>query len=149
MLQLARACDNRIVRAMIRVAFYSGLRQGEILRAVPMNGRFVVFDTKNGKPVHSVLIHPKVTTCAKFMPINKSKAFVQQHYTAAKRKAGLEHFTFHDLRHSAASALINAGVDLYHVAAILNHKDLRSTKRYAHLSTEAMDNALLKIVARK
>ena len=38
----------------------------------------------------------------------------------------------HDLRHSAASEMINAGVDLYTVAACWSHKSAVSTQRYAH-----------------
>lgn len=48
----------------------------------------------------------------------------------------------HDLRHSAASALVNAGVDLYTVGAVLAHRSAASTKRYAHLATERLAEAI-------
>jgi len=40
---------------------------------------------------------------------------------------------FHDLRHSAASILINDGHDLLDISYWLGHADLNTTKRYAHL----------------
>ncbi|WP_312539374.1 tyrosine-type recombinase/integrase [Achromobacter mucicolens] len=51
------------------------------------------------------------------------------------------HLRFHDLRHSAASQMINDKVDLYTVGAVLGHKSAASTKRYAHLATEAIKTA--------
>ncbi len=52
---------------------------------------------------------------------------------------------FHDLRHSAASQMINAGVDLYTVGAVLGHRSASSTKRYSHLATDSLRVALDKI----
>ena len=57
----------------------------------------------------------------------------------------MEHFHFHDVRHSAASEMINAGVDLYTVGAVLGHKDSRSTQRYAHLATDTLAAAVGRI----
>jgi site-specific recombinase XerD len=44
----------------------------------------------------------------------------------------------HDLRHSLASALANAGTPLYKIGAVLGHKQLSTTKRYAHHSPHRM-----------
>ncbi len=60
-------------------------------------------------------------------------------------RAGLPNVHFHDLRHSTASALINAGASLYVVGQILGHKDPRSTQRYAHLKDEIKRQALARI----
>jgi site-specific recombinase XerD len=51
----------------------------------------------------------------------------------------------HDCRHSAASNMVNQGVDLYTVGKVLGHKDLRSTKRYSHLSVDTLTAAIRKI----
>ncbi|USI79401.1 tyrosine-type recombinase/integrase [Sphingopyxis sp. USTB-05] len=47
-------------------------------------------------------------------------------------------FHLHDLRHSAASFMINAGIDLYAVGRILGHADHQSTMRYSHLANETL-----------
>lgn len=48
--------------------------------------------------------------------------------------AGLEDVRLHDLRHSAASAAINAGCTLKEVSVVLGHRNPKTTGRYAHLS---------------
>lgn len=50
--------------------------------------------------------------------------------------AGIENLRIHDLRHDAASSLINAGTDLYTVGQILGHRSTQTTARYAHLAVE-------------
>ncbi len=44
----------------------------------------------------------------------------------------------HDLRHSFASFLVNAGRNLYEVQELLGHAGIRTTSRYAHLSRERL-----------
>ncbi len=51
-----------------------------------------------------------------------------------RRRAGLDDVRIHDLRHSAASDALNAGVSLEVVSAILGHRSFRTTQRYAHLA---------------
>ena len=48
----------------------------------------------------------------------------------------------HDLRHSYASFLVNAGRSLYDVKNLLGHHDPKGTMRYAHLSPQAMLEAV-------
>ena len=57
----------------------------------------------------------------------------------AKRAAGLPaDLRIHDLRHSLASALANAGTPLYEIGALLGHRQLSTTTRYAHHSQQRM-----------
>ena len=50
--------------------------------------------------------------------------------------AGLPDLRLHDLRHSYASTLVNNGVSLYDVQKLLGHNSIKTTQRYAHLSSE-------------
>lgn len=58
------------------------------------------------------------------------------------RQAGLGDFTFHDLRHTFASRLVMAGVDLLTVKALMGHKDISMTLRYTHLSSDHKQRAV-------
>lgn len=142
MLKLARACEHKAVRAMIRIAFYSGMRLSEITRAKAIDGRFVLADTKNGDP-RIVPIHPRLRCCLVYKWPAKSNT--EYWFRKARAAVDMEWLHFHDLRHSAASALINQGVDLYTVGAVLGHRSAASTKRYAHLSTDSLQAAIGKI----
>jgi integrase len=55
-------------------------------------------------------------------------------FETAVKRAGIEDFRWHDLRHSAASYLAMNGATLAEIAELLGHKTLAMVKRYAHLS---------------
>ena len=55
-------------------------------------------------------------------------------FETALARAKIENFTWHDLRHTAASYLAMNGASLTEIAAILGHKTLSMVKRYSHLS---------------
>ena len=52
-------------------------------------------------------------------------------YNATDR-AKIADFHFHDLRHTFATRLAQAGIDLYQISKLLGHKDIKMTQRYAH-----------------
>jgi len=141
MLRIARRCDHVAASQAVRVAFYSGMRLSEILRARRVGDNFVLDDSKNGNP-RIIPVHPKIRAIP---PIKVCKATIQQSFREATRSMGIGHLHFHDLRHSTASEMINHGVDLYTVGGVLGHKDPRSTKRYAHLATGSLAAAILKV----
>ncbi len=55
-------------------------------------------------------------------------------WLSALKKANIQEFRFHDLRHSCASYLAMNGASLAEIAEVLGHKTLQMVKRYAHLS---------------
>lgn len=125
-------------------------------------------DSKNGLP-RLVPVHPRVAHLVRGCAANNPKACkappktkkaqrkgrpeiswpprvtvwtVSKETKAAMRAVGLGHARLHDLRHSAASEMINAGVDLYTVGGVLGHKSAVSTQRYAHLATAKLAAAV-------
>jgi integrase len=63
-------------------------------------------------------------------------------WKTARAQAGLADVRMHDLRHSAASFLVNSGRSLYEVQRILGHSKLDTTQRYAHLSQATLLDAV-------
>jgi len=61
--------------------------------------------------------------------------------------AGIVDFRFHDLRHTAASHMVMAGVPMRTVGEILGHKTATMTERYSHLTPEHKRNAIEKLSA--
>ena len=72
----------------------------------------LVFFNKNGRKIHVS---------------NLRKSFYR-----VMGKVGIKDFRFHDLRHTFASRLAQAGVDLYKISKLLGHKDIKMTQRYSH-----------------
>jgi integrase len=57
--------------------------------------------------------------------------------------AGLrKHITFHVARHTAASLLIQSGVDIYTVSKLIGHKNVKTTQIYAHMLDKKKDEAI-------
>ena len=60
-------------------------------------------------------------------------AYVTSRFKRFLKSKNLSHIRYHDLRHSSASLLVNAGYTLEEVMKWLGHASIRSTERYAHL----------------
>jgi integrase len=144
MLEIARACRNPQVRAAIRIAFYSGMRRGEILRAKVTRQGYSLDNTKNGRS-RIIPIHPRVAVLARRVRFTVTVKQFEEAWKRARAQAGYPTTKFHDLRHGAASEMINAGIDLFTVGGVLGHKSVVSTKRYAHLVTDRLADAVGKI----
>lgn len=144
MQKIAKACRNREVRAAIRIAFYSGMRRGEILRAKVTRNGYSLDDTKNGRP-RIIPIHPRIAVLARRIRFTITPKQFETAWRQAREAAGYPDTKFHDLRHGAASEMINAGIDLFTVGGVLGHKSIVSTKRYSHLVTDRLADAVSRI----
>ena len=63
---------------------------------------------------------------------------LRRSFRLALKKAGIGDFHFHDLRHTFATRLVQAGVELYKVQRLLGHKSPIMTQRYAHHYPESL-----------
>ena len=63
---------------------------------------------------------------------------MRRSFRLALGKAKIDDFHFHDLRHTFATRLVQAGVDLYKVQRLLGHKSPIMTQRYAHHYPESL-----------
>lgn len=140
-LKIARAMEDRTHRAFVLIAYYSGMRLSEIARAKPTRKGWLLTDTKNGER-RLVPIHARTVYLARRWPRPASISSFSKEFRRTADALGMEWLHFHDLRHSTASALIAAGVDLYTVGGVLGHKSPASTKRYAHLANQTLAKAI-------
>ncbi|HBG18342.1 MAG TPA: integrase, partial [Desulfobulbaceae bacterium] len=65
--------------------------------------------------------------------LRRPNLFFRRAFNNALKKAKIEDFTMHDLRHTAASYLLMGGVDLRTLAEILGHNTMQMVQRYTHL----------------
>jgi integrase len=63
-------------------------------------------------------------------------------WTTALKDAKIEDFRFHDLRHTAATRLADAGTDAFTIAAILGHSTIQMSARYTHATDERKRRAV-------
>jgi site-specific recombinase XerD len=69
-------------------------------------------------------------------------------FEGALLSAAIENFRWHDLRHTFASRLVMAGVDLRSVQELLGHKTIAMTVRYSHLAPTHLQDAVERLTAK-
>jgi integrase len=86
------------------------------------------------------MLHAQSIGTGRVFPNLKPRWFLD-----AVREAKIEDFKWHDLRHTFASRLVMAGVDIRTVQELMGHKSITMTMRYAHLSPKHRTEALEKL----
>jgi integrase len=97
---------------------------------VPMNDELRTLLRALPSRLRSPWVFPSETGTT---PLN-SQNFINRVFRPALRRAGIDDFSWHDLRHTFASRLAMAGVDLKTIQELMGHQTLAMTLRYAHLS---------------
>jgi integrase len=166
-IKLVCACDRvrtRFLRPLILLALNTGMRRGELLslewsridfdqrmiriinakstagdRVVPMNAA-----------VHSLLLElAKGATSPLVFPSNRKQGEklldLKKGFKKAVGLAGIPPIRFHDLRHTFATRLVRAGVDIVSVQNLLGHSKITMTARYAHSLADAKIAAVNKL----
>lgn len=162
---LAALEESDLIRSIVIIALNTGLRRGEIFSLKWSDvdfqrGRLIVRKTKASKerfvPINTTVrnllqslprllsdyVFPSPKTIGRLTDIKKG-------FRKAVDLAGIENLHFHDLRHTFATRLADAGIDAYTLMQIMGHADLKTTMIYVHASGEAGLRAVEKLDARR
>ena len=152
LLQACKDSDNPYLHMIVVLCLSTGARKMEILGLkwsdININrGTITLYETKNGDtrvlPLTGYALklfkeHAKVRKLKNDYVFPSDKVDkpmdIRAPWEKALKKAEIDNFKFHDLRHTAASYLAMNGATLAEIAGVLGHKTLQMVKRYAHLS---------------
>jgi site-specific recombinase XerD len=150
-------------KAILFIAYSAGLRVSEVinlrLQDIDRERQQIFVHCSKGKKDRYVHLSPMVLDVleqyykkAEVKPTNylfegqeKGKPYTirsaQQIFSDAKHNAGiLKSVSFHSLRHSFATHLLEKGVDVIFIKDILGHFDIRTTERYLHVRRDVLIN---------
>jgi len=150
------------LRPIISTALNTGMRRGEILGLkwsdVDMDAGLITVSQTNSKSkkqrkifinriLRKELAELKLKSGGNEFVFLSDKGRrlkeVKNGFEAACRRAGIEGLRFHDLRHTAATRMIESGGSIVAVCKILGHSDIKTTMRYTHPESsvkEALEN---------
>ncbi|HET9531102.1 MAG TPA: site-specific integrase [Blastocatellia bacterium] len=127
---------------IVIVALNTGMRLKEITglrwRQVDfLRNRILVTNTKNGRdrtiPMNALtrkVLERLHNGCRE--QVFESLPNISIAFNKACKKAGIEDFRFHDLRHTFGTRLADAGVDVVTIAALMGHSSIQMAMRYTH-----------------
>lgn len=84
-------------------------------------------------PASEAVLSAALRCCGRQYPRDEAQQLGRRLRHACKR-AGVQRFTAHDLRVSAATFMLRAGVSLRDLQELLGHADIRTTQRYVRAS---------------
>jgi len=146
-------CETIEELLFIRIGLYGGLRISEItaLTINDIDKEHQCLTIRHGKGDKERLAVIDPATMALALTIgrqygekqegrlfHKSSRTYSNYFDETQLRAwGEKRYTPHDLRHTCATTLLNAGMDIYKVKEQLGHSDIATTQIYLHLSVEA------------
>lgn len=157
LMQAVEASPNPMLKHIVGLLLLTGARKSELLQAqwqhVDVDKRsWHIPISKTGKARHvplseaAMAIINALPRSGPWLLANpatgKPYDDIKRAWMTARHAAGLDDLHIHDLRHSAASFMINGGIDLYAVGRILGHADHQSTMRYSHLANDTLMKAV-------
>jgi integrase/recombinase XerD len=161
--KLFAAPKNLKHKAILFVAYSAGLRVSEVinlrLQDIDRERQQLFIHCSKGKKDRYVRLSPMVLDVLeqyykKTQPRPTNYMFegtergmpysirsAQLIFSNAKRHAGIQKtVSFHSLRHSFATHLLEKGIDVIFIKDILGHFDLKTTQRYLHVRTDMLIN---------
>lgn len=157
MIEQCRRSRNPWLYAAVQLSVEMANRQGELLnfrwQDLHLDRRIMLLtdaeQIKNGEPravplsSKAVEIFNSITKSPTGLVFPTSRETIYSAYRAAVKRAGIENFTWHDLRHEAMSRL-GARADLtpFEIASISGHKTLKMVMKYTHINTEQLAKKL-------
>jgi len=148
------------LRPVIVTALQTGMRRGEILgitwKCVDLSKRLIrIENTKSDRsrliPFNNVLFDEllklkKLNSKSDYVFVNpetkKPYQDVKTGFNASCRRAGIKKLRFHDLRHTFASRLVEAGISIITVKELLGHSSVKVTERYTHSNGDSKKEAI-------
>jgi site-specific recombinase XerD len=142
-------------RALLETAYATGMRVSEVTRLLITDldsGRMAIrVDQGKGRKDRYVMLSPSLLeTLRAYWRESKPKGFLfpgvggkkplcisaaQKAFDRARLQAGIKKpVSFHTLRHSFATHLIESGTSVRTIQALLGHRSLQTTERYTHLA---------------
>jgi integrase len=135
-------------KPLIIVAINTGMRRGELLtlqwEQVDLQSQTITIKHSKSGKVRHIPINKKAQDILESIPEpHEGHVFVYRGlpikavktaFAGAVRRAGILRCRFHDLRHTFATRLVLAGVDLATVMQLMGHANISTTMKYAHPS---------------
>jgi len=158
--RLLAACQdskNRNLADLVEFTIFTGLRQGEALGLTwdlveRSRGVILIEKSKSSRRREVPLCTRADAVLVRRGPKESGLVFESDnfdHYRsaweAAVKRARLEDFRFHDLRHTFASWSVQRGASVQEVKELLGHASLAMTMRYAHPSPEHLRRAVARL----
>ncbi len=158
-LRLLESAEGLRDRALLETAYATGMRVSEVVRLhlSDIDSQRMVIRVEQGKgrkDRYVMLSASLLETLRQYWRASKSKVFLfpglgekkpldvsvaQRAFQQARYKAGIEkRVSFHSLRHSFATHLLEDGANVRRVQALLGHRSLETTQRYAHVSEDTL-----------
>ena len=158
--------SSPLLRSVIFVVLHTGLRLGEVLslkwELIDFEKKMLTVErTKSGKPLTVPINGDLCEELKRLRSLDGTSTYVFENHKTGKptttirtsfetacKRAGIVGLTFHRLRHTVASRLIERHADIEEVRSLLGHSSIAITQRYVH-ATDERRRAAVELLAKK